>query len=124
MASQSILWSFLSLVCLVHFVNAKNVSDCSCGYLDPTSGELFTDSIIVYLNETSNISTTDFIAEQFSHPYEKSWNSIYRAGAALENLAVNNVDNFTALELSIDPATSDHLVVGCGCSAASCLKSC
>jgi len=102
------------------FAVATNVQDCSCGFLDPENGQLYTDATIVYFNETTDIGQ-DFYVQNFANKKEYGWNSLYRAGALLENavieksstdsLGYNNSDS-DSLALFIDPATNNHLVNG------------
>ncbi|KAK8158878.1 hypothetical protein BKA80DRAFT_193019, partial [Phyllosticta citrichinensis] len=79
---------------------------CSCGFYDDSTGNLFTESLIQYFNETSDLS--EFVIEDFEHKVEKSWNSKYRQGAAADNVVANG----TSLNLYCDPSTSQHLVNG------------
>ncbi|KAK8180235.1 uncharacterized protein BKA78DRAFT_274858, partial [Phyllosticta capitalensis] len=81
-------------------------SDCSCGFSDESTGNLFTESLIQYFNETSDLS--EFVIEDFEHRVEKSWNSKYRQGASKDNVVANG----TTLELYCDPSTDQHLVNG------------
>ncbi|KAH7062457.1 hypothetical protein B0J12DRAFT_707761 [Macrophomina phaseolina] len=81
-------------------------ADCSCGFYDDTTGDLFTESLIQYFNETSDLD--EFILENFEHKAEKSWNSKFRQGA----LPGNVVNNSTSLELYCDPYTDNHVVNG------------
>ncbi|KAK7556250.1 hypothetical protein IWX91DRAFT_346187, partial [Phyllosticta citricarpa] len=87
-------------------LSAAASSDCSCGFYDDSTGNLFTESLIQYFNETSDLS--EFIVEDFEHKVEKSWNSKYRQGASADNVVANG----TSLELYCDPSTSQHLVNG------------
>ncbi|APA09509.1 hypothetical protein SS1G_12320 [Sclerotinia sclerotiorum 1980 UF-70] len=45
--------------------------DCSCGYYDIVNGNLFTESLIVYFNETDTLSD-DIILQSYENRYEKS----------------------------------------------------
>ncbi|KAF2255337.1 glycoside hydrolase family 16 protein [Trematosphaeria pertusa] len=83
---------------------------CSCGFYDDQTKELFTDSIIVYFNETTSLPD-DFVAEDYEKKYEKDWNAIYRQGANPSNLHLNKSDS---LQLIVSPATDIHLVDGAG----------
>ncbi|EOD51982.1 putative glycoside hydrolase family 16 protein [Neofusicoccum parvum UCRNP2] len=80
--------------------------DCSCGFYDDTTGDLFTESLIQYFNETADLD--QFILENFEHKSEKSWNSKFRQGALPDNV----VDNSTSLELYCDPYDDAHVVNG------------
>ena len=98
---------------------AEGGSNCSCGYVDASSGQLYTDSIIVYFNETTSLPSNDFLAESYTNKYEQGWNSVFRQGADPANVAIGN-DSSTAsnttssLQLVVSPATEDHVVVGGG----------
>lgn len=82
--------------------------NCSCGFYDANTKELFTDSIIVYFNETDSLPK-DFVAEDYENKYEKDWNAIYRQGANPANIQFNKSDS---LQLFVSPATKTHLVDG------------
>jgi hypothetical protein len=113
--SRTTLFSCLSFFILFVIVSgSSNVSDCTCGYYDAARQQLFTESIVIYMNETTTISPSDFVAEKFEHKSEKNWNSIYRAGADPDNIGASDDGNTTSLQLAIDPSTSQHLVVGSG----------
>lgn len=86
--------------------------NCSCGFYDALTKELFTDSIIVYFNETTGLPLDDFVVQSYTNAYEKSWNSRYRQGADAANIKVNTSDS--SLELYVSPPDSHHLVVGGG----------
>ena len=83
--------------------------NCTCGFYDSATGSLFTDSIIVYFNETKSLPT-EFVAEHYVNKYEKDWNAIYRQGADPANLQLNN----GSLQLLVQPPTNDHIVQGAG----------
>jgi hypothetical protein len=83
--------------------------NCTCGFYDGATGSLFTDSIIVYFNETENLPS-DFVAEHYINKYEKDWNAIYRQGADPANLQLSN----GSLQLLVQPPTDDHVVQGAG----------
>ena len=95
--------------------NRKSES-CSCGYYDATAGVLWTESIIVYFNETTATPARDFIEETYTHKYEKGWNTQFRTGADVSNIKLSNSTSSSgsprSLELYVSPYTSDHLVVG------------
>lgn len=86
----------------------SGVKNCSCGFYDSQTEELFTDSIIVYFNETSKLPD-DFVAETYAQKYEKDWNAINRQGASPENVRFNDS---RSLQLFVQPPTADHLVTG------------
>lgn len=102
---------FLSTLLCLSFVSADVLSgskNCSCGFYDNQTKELFTDSIIVYFNETNSLPT-DFIAETEAKKYEKDWNAVYRQGADPSNVRINANES---LQLFVQPPTKDHLVKG------------
>ncbi|KAN0108062.1 hypothetical protein V8E51_007804 [Hyaloscypha variabilis] len=41
--------------------------DCSCGFYDRTSKHLFTDSLIVYFNETTSFPYEAFTISNYTH---------------------------------------------------------
>lgn len=103
----------------LHHVGANTVvPNCSCGFYDASTDTLFTDSIIVYFNESTTLPVPEFVTEEYKHKYEKGWNSQYREGAAASNIhfskpsANSNTSTGDSLELSVSPYQKDHLVVG------------
>lgn len=93
------------------FASAEVLSggkNCSCGFYDEKTEELFTDSLIVYFNETNSLPA-DLVAENFAQKYEKDWNAINRHGADPSNVRFNESES---LQLFIQPPTKDHLVNG------------
>ncbi|KAF1945378.1 hypothetical protein EJ02DRAFT_396698 [Clathrospora elynae] len=104
---------FLFILALVHTLPtsaevSNEVRNCTCGFYDSQTGELFTDSIIAYFNETTRLPK-DFIAEKWSRGYAKDWNALYREAADPANIRLNNSKS---LQLLVQPSTEDHLVVG------------
>ena len=100
----------------------KDVTDCSCGYYDHTNHNLFTESAIVYFNETASLPVNIFVSQSYENKHEKGWNTVYRQGANVSNVQVgrdlfNNAPN-NSLKLFVDPHTPDHLVVGGGIETA------
>jgi hypothetical protein len=93
-----------------------DVSSCSCGFFDSTTGAVWTDALIAYANETEELPRGSLLAEDFRNPYEKNWNARYRAGAKPSNLVHEESTspgwNGTAWTLKIDPPTKDHIVLG------------
>ncbi|KAI8935843.1 hypothetical protein NX059_007360 [Plenodomus lindquistii] len=81
---------------------------CSCGFYDDKTEELFTDSIIVYFNETNSLPD-DLVAETYAQKYEKDWNAVYRQGADPSNIRFNESES---LQLFLQPPTDEHLVNG------------
>ena len=97
-------------------VTARNATNCACGYYDASAETLWTESIIVYFNETTELPIPSFIEESFSHQYEKGWNTQFRIGADASNIGLSNSSSpanaATSLELEVSPYSPDHLVVG------------
>ncbi|EMR84104.1 putative glycoside hydrolase family 16 protein [Botrytis cinerea BcDW1] len=90
--------SILSLLSTAAFsVHAQSSStptiassdDCSCGYYDIVTGNLFTESLITYFNETDTLSD-DFILQSYENKYEKDYNSIFRQGSNPVNIKLLN----------------------------------
>ncbi|KAH7392131.1 hypothetical protein DE146DRAFT_132000 [Phaeosphaeria sp. MPI-PUGE-AT-0046c] len=104
-------WSLIGLS-----VATTDVSGCTCGFLDPRSGSVWTDAIITYANETQNLPEGVLVAENYQHVYEKNWNARYRAGASAANLGHNDSTRpgweGTAWTLNLNEPTRDHTVVG------------
>ncbi|KAI7231781.1 hypothetical protein KC330_g6247 [Hortaea werneckii] len=89
---------------------------CSCGFQDPTSKEVYTDALIVYFNETEVINDDLFLLQDFEHKKEQGWNSVWKVGAKPGNVEINN-DTFIwphiqSLQLRTSPSTPDHVVNG------------
>ncbi|KKY24778.1 putative glycoside hydrolase family 16 [Phaeomoniella chlamydospora] len=93
----------------------QDVQYCTCGFYDEAVDKVFTESSIVYFNETDGIPTDDFVVEEFEHRYDRGWNTMYREGASVDNVAIVNdttARNLTSLQLTCNPSTPGHLVVG------------
>ncbi|KAL1876166.1 hypothetical protein Plec18167_005430 [Paecilomyces lecythidis] len=97
-------------------ISGTNNTDCSCGYYDESTKNLFTDSIIVYFNETSSLDSTGFAGQTYENHYEKGWNDQYRQGADLAHLHIVNdsssPDFPQSLAINISKPTANHLVMG------------
>ena len=96
---------------------AADVSVCSCGYYDAITKSYYTDSLIMYFNESSELSRHGFMEDSYENDYEIGWNTRFRQAASPTNLQVQNSSSSpfrTSLELYVDPYTPDHLVVGGG----------
>jgi hypothetical protein len=99
--------------------NATDViGNCSCGFLDPDTNQVWTDAIIVYFNETL-IDREVWDLPQYEHIKEQGWNAIYRAGADGSLANANDTDfdlalnrSVNALELRLNASTDQHLVMG------------
>ncbi|KAF7939073.1 uncharacterized protein EAE98_001409 [Botrytis deweyae] len=66
--------------------------DCSCGYYDIVTGNLFTESLITYFNETDTLSD-EFILQSYENKYEKDYNSIFRQGSNPVNINLLNISS-------------------------------
>ena len=91
-----------------------NTTNCPCGYYDAGASTVWTESIIVYFNETNASTIPGFVQESYSHKYEKGWNTQFRTGADTSNVLFSNSTSSlrSSLELYVSPYTSDHLVPG------------
>ena len=91
-------------------------ASCPCGYYDAGASTVWTESIIVYFNETSTSTIPGFVKESYSHKYEKGWDTQFRTGADVSNVffpnSTSSLHLHKSLELNVSPYTSDHLVVG------------
>nr|POF13720.1 hypothetical protein CFP56_02743 [Quercus suber] len=114
---------FTVLAVAVNAATSNNdPSLCSCGFRDPASNKTYTESLILYFNETENVNPRIFTTETYDHRKEKGWKITYRQGAVSENVAFGDegalpwqdqIDgNSSTLELWTDPSTLDHLVNG------------
>lgn len=95
----------------------NGTSKCLCGFQDPITNNIFTDSLIVYFNETNTSVPTDlFSVDSFEHRYEKGWNVFFREGASAQNVYFEqgSVWNLAPswLNLNVSAATPEHLVNG------------
>ncbi|KAF7877150.1 hypothetical protein EAF04_000835 [Stromatinia cepivora] len=102
---------------LLNVAAADSTSNCSCGYYDPATENLFTDFLIVYFNETTTFPSEVFQNQEYERKYEKSWNARYRQGADPSNVQITNstssgIRNSSSLEFTINPPTQNHLVKG------------
>ena len=111
----------LGLYLALAHASTHDVSGCSCGYLDTSSNQLYTESVIVYFNESQTLPEDEFLFHSFAHRSEKGWNSLYRQGASPSNVVIGNestvswlerASNPSSLELFVDPSGYDHLVTG------------
>ncbi|KAI5363346.1 Putative glycoside hydrolase family 16, concanavalin A-like lectin/glucanase domain superfamily [Septoria linicola] len=107
------------------FSSAQNVtlsSDCSCGFQDPKSQEVFTESIILYFNETQSVDQHIFEVRNFRNKNQRGWSSIYRQGANPANVQFGNNATWQwqddlnrtqpSMQMILDPRRFDHLSVG------------
>lgn len=125
MIPKPVLISFGALVTLGQAANQapSTISQrCPCGFVDPSSSQVFTESLIVYFNETSSVPLDLFGVLEYEHKKERGSSTIYRQGSTSKNALVDNVGalswqdridgNGSSLELYIDPTTPKHLVNG------------
>jgi hypothetical protein len=97
-------------------VLAREVTECSCGFQDDRTSSVYTDSIVLYFNETDSIDPAIFLAEDFAHKKEQGWNSLFKIGAQSSNAKITNTtlhgSSLQALEMVLNPADNEHLVNG------------
>ena len=113
-ATQALLLLVWSLGALA--IEPRN---CSCGYFDSETRNIFTDSVIVYFNETSTLPADDVLAESYVNKHEQGWNSVFRQGADPSNVIIQKDTSATengtpSLQLAVSPTTAEHLVIGGG----------
>ncbi|CCG81654.1 putative Acyltransferase [Taphrina deformans PYCC 5710] len=104
---------WMTLAASINSVLGRDIN-CACGYLDPVTKDLWTDTTILYFNETdaaSLASNPDFVDLNFVNKYESGFDTTYRQGASIKNI---EFEDFGALDLRVDPAQRDHLVMGGG----------
>ena len=110
-------YSPIILVALFRFClsqGTQDVENCTCGFYDANLDTVYTDSSIVYFNET-DVLPDDFVIESFEHRYDRGWNNIYRQGASKDNVGIGNdttARNLSSLQLYCNPSDDEHLVVG------------
>ncbi|BFZ57697.1 hypothetical protein PYCC9005_004750 [Savitreella phatthalungensis] len=88
-------------------------TDCACGFLDPVTGDLWTDSTIIYFNETTPdqiASTPDFISLNFTNIYEDGYDATFRQACYPSNLGLTD----SALRMVLSAAQPNHVSVGSG----------
>lgn len=113
--SGLLCWTFFQSVLSQRATSTKDVSDCTCGFYDAEADTVYTDAQIVYFNETDGVPEEEYAIQEYKHARDFGWNTLYRQGAAVDNVHVGNdstARNLTALQLFLDPATSRHLVMG------------
>lgn len=113
-AWRGLLFTLLVVLKTAQAATTTDVDGCACGFYDETADLYFTDSTIVYFNESTSIPS-DFVVEEFEHRYDRGWNNMYRMGAAMDNVQISHDPhpaNRTSLELSCHPSDDEHLVVG------------
>ncbi|KAK4957376.1 hypothetical protein LTR10_005338 [Elasticomyces elasticus] len=97
-------------------IPSSTPADCHCGFVDPTTSNVYSDSVIVYFNETTSIPQDVFSVGQFHHPYEKGWQYFYREGAKPENVYLSQGDVWNLspgwLNMNVSGYTPQHLLDG------------
>ena len=97
--------------------------NCSCGYRDPDTLAVYTESLIAYFNETDTIDPDIFVPQNFANKVQHGWRAIFREGAQPQNLRItndsgvwhaNHSGNFEvqSLEFLTSVPTADHVVYG------------
>ncbi|KAF2861979.1 glycoside hydrolase family 16 protein [Piedraia hortae CBS 480.64] len=90
--------------------------DCRCGYFDPETRAVFTDSILVYFNETSRVPPDVFTVDEFEHVYEKGWTVYHREAASQKNVYFNESEVWNLkpqwLNLNVSGVTPQQVVTG------------
>ena len=108
--------SIFTIPLAIKAATSSITATCPCGYYDASASTVWTESIIVYFNETTAPTIPGFVKESYSHKYEKGWNTQFRAGADISNVlfpnSTSSLRSPKSLELYVSPYTSDHLVVG------------
>jgi hypothetical protein len=117
--------------------NTAMAANCPCGYNDPTTGQLWTDAVLTYFNETD--ASNDIVMDPSVSPYsagqqsagntgsgtqdwsnvggqvnawEEAFGATYRSGVLYNNTALHNTD----LEMYVQPAElKDRIVYGAEC---------
>jgi hypothetical protein len=94
-------------------IEAVATGSCACGFYDSSTDQVFTDSIIVYFNETQQIPENIFQVQSYTNRAEKGWNSLYRQGAIAGNSLISNSSEAQqVLDLFVDPSSKHHVVNG------------
>ena len=111
-----VLVSISAILLAIKATTDPNTTTCPCGYYDAGASTVWTESIIVYFNETTASTIPGFVEESYSHKYERGWNTQFRTSADESNVVFSNstssLNSPKSLELYVSPYTSDHLVVG------------
>jgi hypothetical protein len=94
---------------------ATDAAACPCGFYDAVTKNVFTESTIIYFNETDHIPNDALVVQSFEHRYDNGWNTLYRKGASPSNVDIvydTTAQGVQSLALYCDPSTPDHLVQG------------
>ena len=99
--------------------NPAVTGGCQCGYFDSGTGNLFTESTLIYFNETGSLPGNDFLKETYVHEYEKGWNTLFREAANPSNVQISDITNATNSTTSLvlyvqpfAPTSRDHIIHG------------
>ncbi|KAF2757839.1 hypothetical protein EJ05DRAFT_420984, partial [Pseudovirgaria hyperparasitica] len=84
-------------------------SICDCGFRDSSSGNIFTDGMVTFFNESSTFDD-GWIVQSYKNKKEKGWNSVFRQGATPNNVYLDSSSD--SAQLYIDPFLKNHLVMG------------
>ncbi|CAK1358556.1 unnamed protein product [Cercospora beticola] len=114
---------FFSQVVSSSAQNVTSSSDCSCGFRDPRTQEVFTESIILYFNETQSVDQHVFEVRSFRNKNQRGWNTIFPQGASPVNIQFGknatwewqeDLNTTTpSMQMILDPPLRyDHLSVG------------
>ena len=106
-----------TLASIVTASSSLDVSSCGCGFYDEGEDNLWTDSIIVYFNETSTIPEDIFFREDYKNKYQQGWNSRFIQGSSPNNTAIsviksNSHQAHKSLQLTVSPSDAKHVVMG------------
>jgi len=101
--------------------DATTPSDCPCGFRDPSTERVYTESLIIYFNETTTLQNDSIRILDYRHKKEKGWRTTYRQGSTSNNLVIGNQDALpwqeavdgdgTSLEAYLNPP-DHHFVDG------------
>lgn len=103
----------LAALSLPKHATARDVN-CGCGYRDPVTNALWTDTTILYFNETDPSAlggNVDFLDLDYTNLYEQGFDTIFTQGASPLNVGYNETG---ALQLTCSAPTRRHLVKGGG----------
>ncbi|KAF2217217.1 hypothetical protein CERZMDRAFT_32291 [Cercospora zeae-maydis SCOH1-5] len=114
---------FLWQVVSIGAQNVTSSSDCSCGFRDPKTQEVFTESIILYFNETQSVDQHIFEVRSFRNKNQRGWNTIFPQGASPVNIQFGRNATWEwqeelnttqpSMQMILDPPLRyDHLSVG------------
>lgn len=88
-----LLWGVAFLSAFVAGQQQQQVtlpSQCSCGFRDPSTTEIFTESIIIYFNETTSVDSHVFELLNYRNKNQQGWNTIFPQGSNPANFEIGN----------------------------------